>query len=225
MDQTIWRWPRSACRFHGTERCGCTRRRSRELPPSPRRRRHRAGPHHDAGARGPGREAPCARASACRLVGSFHTNLAEYIRLLSGSPLLARGMRHLHALAVRRLRAGAGPVRRHPRPARAPRAGHKSGMAVWPRGVDTRGVHARRGDRTRCATRGTCATSGRRCCTPGDSRVRKDSRCCRAARVAALPAAASAYRLIVAGDGPMSAELKERVSRRRVPGRGWRTRT
>ena len=78
-----------------------------------------------------------ARRLALPLVGSFHTDLARYTAVLSGSRALERVHAALHALALRTLPAGAGAVGGDPRA-----GGRRRRAASRTRPLGTRRRHA-----------------------------------------------------------------------------------
>ncbi len=138
------------------------------------------------------------------LVGSFHTDLAAYTSLLSGSAFLGAFMRHymrwmygrcqrvlVPSDATRRMLVEAGT--------RADR------IALWGRGVDTTlFTPARRDQRLR----ERWGVSGRRLAVLYVGRLSREKGLDLLAPVSArLRAARIDHRLVVAGDGPMRSEL------------------
>ncbi len=138
-------------------------------------------------------------------VGSFHTNLAEYVRLLTGSQLLARGMdtymRWLYG-ACGQVLVPSGDTRDRLRA----KGWAQERMAVWPRGVDTRAFTPdRRSEALRdawhvCDKRPALLYAGRLSREKGLAMLQPLE--------SLLYRQHTAYRLIVAGEGPMRAELR-----------------
>jgi glycosyltransferase involved in cell wall biosynthesis len=157
----------------------------------------------------PGPIGLAARHLAARLglpaIGSFHTNLGDYTRLLSGSTRLAQGMdtymRWLYGACERVLVPSLDTHARLCAKGWAP-----DRMTVWPRGVDTRVfTPARRSDALREAWR----VSDKRPAVLYAGRLSREK------GLGMLPALESLlyrdhqpYRLIIAGDGPMHADLR-----------------
>jgi glycosyltransferase involved in cell wall biosynthesis len=142
-----------------------------------------------------------------RLVGSFHTNLAEYTTLLSGSKtlgdLMDEYMRWLYGACDTVLVPSQDTLSRL-----AARRWTPERLSQWPRGVDTsiftptRRSPALR-DRWRvCDRRPAVLYAGRVSREKGLDLLEPLS--------ALLHKLRFAHRLIIVGDGPMSSELKER---------------
>jgi glycosyltransferase involved in cell wall biosynthesis len=140
-----------------------------------------------------------------RLVGSFHTQLAEYTRLLSGSALLADGMRHY----MRWLYGGCEHVlvpSEDTRRGLASQGWPEARLAVWPRGVD---VETFSPARRSAGLRERWHVDDRRPALIYVGRLSREK------GLALLPALLSRlhdrqvpHRLVVVGDGPMRAPLE-----------------
>ena len=138
-------------------------------------------------------------------IGSFHTQLAEYTTILTGSSrlgqLMNRYMRWLYGGCAQIL-APSEDTRR-----RLAEAGWEPGrIAIWPRGVDTDVFSP---DRRSSALRERWRVCERRPAILYAGRLSREK------GLALLPAlesllyrARASYRLILAGDGPMSSELQ-----------------
>jgi glycosyltransferase involved in cell wall biosynthesis len=143
------------------------------------------------------------------LVGSFHTDLAAYTNILSGSRLLSGFMRHY-------MRWPYGRCRRVLVPSEATRRlligahGHPERVSIWRRGVDCDQFNPfRRSEALRRAWR----------VSPDRPAVLYVGRVSREKGLDLLPAIEDAlfelgirHRFIVVGDGPMGRELSARLS-------------
>jgi glycosyltransferase involved in cell wall biosynthesis len=150
-----------------------------------------------------------ARQLGLPIVGSFHTDLAAYTRILSGSTGLAGGMRHY-------LRWHYGRCQRILVPSDATRVllarahGDADRMCIWRRGVDAdHFTPARRSDTLRQAWR----VSADRPAVLYVGRVSREKGLNLLPDVQrALRELGIAHRFIIAGDGPMRLELSARLS-------------
>ncbi len=138
-------------------------------------------------------------------VGSFHTNLAEYTRLLSGSSTLARVMdgymRWLYGACAQVLVPSDDTRTRLCAKGWAPER-----MAIWPRGVDTRAFS---GDRRSEALRESWHVGDKRPAVLYAGRLSREKGLAMLQPLESrLYRQHAAYRLIVAGEGPMGPELK-----------------
>lgn len=137
-------------------------------------------------------------------IGSFHTQLAEYTAILSGSPRLG----HLMNVYMRWLYGGSAQLLVPSEDTRAQltRAGWQNQMAVWPRGVDAdlfspvRRSAALREQWRVCDRRPAILYAGRLSLEKGLALLPPLE--------SALHRAHAPYRLIVAGEGPMLGELR-----------------
>jgi len=138
-------------------------------------------------------------------IGSFHTNLGEYTRLLSGSAMLARGM----DTYMRWLYGACDPVLVPSNDTRArlcAKGWAPERMAVWPRGVDTRGFTP---ERRSAALREAWHVCDKRPAMLYAGRLSREKGLAMLASLGSLLyRQQAAYRLIVAGEGPMSTELR-----------------
>jgi glycosyltransferase involved in cell wall biosynthesis len=148
-----------------------------------------------------------ARRTGLPLVGSFHTQLAEYTTLLSGSRQLGSAMQHylrwVYGGCRRVLVPSADTSRRLANDGWAPER-----LAVWPRGVDADVFSpARRSQTLReswhvCDKRLAILYAGRLSHEKGLSLIEPLG--------SLLHQHGIAHRFILVGEGPMMAELKER---------------
>jgi glycosyltransferase involved in cell wall biosynthesis len=139
------------------------------------------------------------------LIGSFHTHLEEYTRLLSGSPLIARGMREYQRWLYGCCRQILAPSEAT-RTMLASRRLDRSRIALWTRGVSTtRFSPARRSSRLRqewnvSETRPAVVFVGRLSREKGLSGIAEIRQM--------LLAQGIDHRFVFVGDGPMAAELR-----------------
>jgi glycosyltransferase involved in cell wall biosynthesis len=141
------------------------------------------------------------------LVGSFHTQLAEYTTLLSGSRRLGRLMQHyvrwVYGRCLQVLVPSADTGRRL-----ANDGWHANRLAVWPRGVDAdvfapeRRSQALRDEWHVSDRRPAILYAGRLSREKGLSVIEPLGSLLHRHRIA--------HRFILVGEGPMTAELKER---------------
>jgi glycosyltransferase involved in cell wall biosynthesis len=141
------------------------------------------------------------------LVGSFHTNLAEYTTMLSGSSrlgsLMEKYMRWLYGACETVLTPSRDTIDRLTR-----RGWDPERLSLWPRGVDTAVFSpARRSQALRdhwrvCARRPAVLYAGRVSREKGLDLLEPLSMLLHRDRIA--------NRLIIVGDGPMTAELRDR---------------
>jgi glycosyltransferase involved in cell wall biosynthesis len=148
-----------------------------------------------------------ARARRVPLVGSFHTHLAEYTAVLSGSPGLGRLMgaytRWLYETCETVFVPSADTARRL-----ATQGWQLSKLVLWTRGVDTAVFDpARRSD----ALRVRWAVSEERPAILYAGRLSREKGLSLLQDVARrLAAHGRAYRFVFVGDGPMAGELRRR---------------
>ena len=147
-----------------------------------------------------------ARRGGTRLVGSFHTLLAEYVAALSGSTRLADGMRHY----MRWLYGACEQVLVPSRDTYARLVADRwnaERMSVWPRGVDTvmfspsRRSAALREQWHVCDRRRAVLYAGRLSREKGLALLRPLETLLHQRRVP--------FRLVIVGEGPMTPELRE----------------
>jgi glycosyltransferase involved in cell wall biosynthesis len=144
--------------------------------------------------------------SDARLVGSFHTQLAEYALLLSGSSLLSTAMRYylrwLYGTCERVLVPSDDTRERL-----ASDGWPRERLAVWPHGVD---VETFSPLRRSAALRERWHVSDRRPALLYAGRVsREKGLSLLAPLLSSLHDRRVAHRLVVVGDGPMMAEIRE----------------
>jgi glycosyltransferase involved in cell wall biosynthesis len=148
-----------------------------------------------------------ARRTGLPLVGSFHTHLAEYTTLLSGSTRLGewmqRYLRWIYGRCLRVLVPSADTSRRL-----ANDGWHADRLAVWPRGVDADVfAPARRSQ----ALRDAWHVSDRRPAILYAGRLSREKGLALIEPLGSLlHRHRIAHRFILVGEGPMTAELKER---------------